>query len=29
VAGKCVTGVNLGGYSKVPVFNTLSKTDDC
>jgi peptide/nickel transport system substrate-binding protein len=29
VAGSCVTGVNLGGYSKVPVFQTLSKTDDC
>ncbi len=29
VAGRCVTGVNLGGYSKVPVFQTLSKTDDC
>jgi peptide/nickel transport system substrate-binding protein len=29
VAGKCVTGVDLGGYSKVAQFQHLSKTEDC
>ena len=29
VVGKCVTGVRIGGFSKVPWFRYLTKTDSC